>query len=122
MGGRGSTREFIRFFMLPGMGHCGGGAGANDFDYLSYLEEWVEHGHAPEHMIGTHIDWDKFIQTHAGDTAADEEKAEADLRTFMRDPANRTFSRPVYLYPAYAKYKGAGDPNKAESFVSVQPK
>jgi len=117
MGGRAATRDFLRFFMMPGMGHCAGGAGANDFDYLSYLEDWVENGHAPDRMIGAHVDLDKFRQVHANDTSADAETLEAALRTFMHDPANRTFSRPVYLYPAYPKYKGTGDPNKAESFV-----
>ena len=29
--GSGSTQEFYRLFMVPGMGHCGGGVGANSF-------------------------------------------------------------------------------------------
>ena len=28
--------------------------GAFDVDYLSYLEAWVENGHAPDLMIGAH--------------------------------------------------------------------
>jgi hypothetical protein len=51
-----STQEFYRLFMVPGMGHCGGGVGANSFgngaspqkdadhDVLSALERWVETG------------------------------------------------------------------------------
>src|SRR6202023_751233 len=108
MGGRAATRNFLRFFTMPGMGHCAGGAGANDFDYLSYLEDWVENGHAPDKMIGTHLDVDKFYEAHAHDT--DEEKFNADFAQFMRDPANRTFTRPIYLYPVFAKFKGTGDP------------
>ena len=122
MGGRAATREFLRFFTMPGMGHCGGGAGANDFDYLGYLEDWVENDHAPDKMVGTHVDLDtfveKFMQAHPNATAADEDKWKAELRLFLQDPANRTFTRPVYPYPAYAQYKGKGDPNKAESFRS----
>lgn len=120
MGGRAATREFLRFFMMPGMGHCAGGDGANDFDYLRYLEDWVENGHAPDKMVGTHVDLDKFFQTYANDSNVDQEKVEAALRAFMHDPANRTFSRPVYLYPAYPKYKGVGDPTKAENFVQSE--
>ena len=41
-GGPASTREFFRLFMVPGMGHCGGGPGATSFDMLSPLEQWVE--------------------------------------------------------------------------------
>jgi len=121
MGGREATREFLRFFMIPGMGHCAGGAGANDFDYLSYLEDWVENGHPPDKMVGAHVDLEKFMQVHANANHEDEEKFEAELQAFMHDPANRTFSRPVFLYPAYAKYKGTGNPNAADSFVAVEP-
>src|SRR5579862_3455759 len=115
MGGRAATRDFLRFFTMPGMGHCGGGSGANDFDYLSYLEKWVEYGHAPDKMVGTHVDVDKFMEAHANDPNADEEQLEAEWQAFMQDPANRTFSRPVYVYPAYAKYKGSGDRNDARN-------
>ena len=30
-----------------------------------------------------------------------------------------TFTRPIYPYSLSARYKGAGDPNSAESFKSV---
>jgi hypothetical protein len=45
--------DFYRLFMAPGMGHCGGGAGANTFDTLTPLEAWVEKGIAPEQIIAT---------------------------------------------------------------------
>jgi hypothetical protein len=123
MGGRDATREFLRFFTMPGMGHCGGGAGANDFDYLSSLESWVEKGQAPDILIGGHLDFDRFIKAYmSADSNAVREKIIADMNNFMRDPSNRTFTRPVYLYPAYAKYKGTGDPNKAENFVPANDK
>ena len=41
-------RRFYRFFPVPGMAHCGGGAGTNTFDALAALEAWVEHGTAPD--------------------------------------------------------------------------
>jgi hypothetical protein len=44
--------DFYRLFMVPGMGHCGGGAGPNSFDTLAPLEAWVEKGVAPEQIIG----------------------------------------------------------------------
>jgi feruloyl esterase len=39
--------DFYRLFMIPGMAHCGGGAGVNDFDMIAALEQWVEHQHPP---------------------------------------------------------------------------
>ena len=122
MGGRSATREFLRFFMIPGMGHCSGGSGPHDFDYLSYLEHWVEDGHAPDKIVGAHIDFERFVHAHENDTDPDQEKLEAELRAYRQDPANRTFSRPVYLYPAFAKYKGKGDPNSEGSFVASESK
>lgn len=123
MGGRAATRDFLRFFMIPGMGHCAGGAGANDFDYLSYLESWVEKGRAPDVMIGGHLDIERFIKAYMStENEADREKIVADMNRFMRDRSNSTFTRPVYVYPAYAKYNGAGDPNRAENFVPVEPR
>ena len=34
----------MRLFMVPGMGHCGGGEGPNTFDMMAPLEQWVENG------------------------------------------------------------------------------
>jgi feruloyl esterase len=39
--------DSLRLYMVPGMGHCFGGSGADKVDWLSYLEQWVEQGVAP---------------------------------------------------------------------------
>jgi feruloyl esterase len=44
--------DWMRLFMAPGMGHCGGGTGVNTFDSIGALEKWVEKGLAPETMTG----------------------------------------------------------------------
>ena len=49
MGGRASTQESVRLFMIPGRSHCYRGVGASSGDFLSYLEAWVEKGQAPAH-------------------------------------------------------------------------
>jgi feruloyl esterase len=36
--------------MVPGMAHCSGGDGADRFDMLAALENWVERGVAPEQV------------------------------------------------------------------------
>jgi feruloyl esterase len=45
--------DWMRLFMAPGMGHCGGGPGVNTFDSIGTLEKWVENGIAPDQMMGT---------------------------------------------------------------------
>ncbi|MEA3002576.1 MAG: hypothetical protein QOH81_1364 [Sphingomonadales bacterium] len=64
--GGGPTRDFYRLFMVPGMTHCQGGIGPVNFgqsltapaarpdpahDVRRALEDWVEHGVAPEALI-----------------------------------------------------------------------
>ncbi|KRE98435.1 hypothetical protein ASG89_05360 [Paenibacillus sp. Soil766] len=59
------TQDFFRLFLVPGMGHCGGGPGLNeigfrgdssfpvdsDHDILAAMVDWVEHGKAPDTLI-----------------------------------------------------------------------
>jgi Tannase and feruloyl esterase len=108
MGGRATTQDFFRLFMIPGMQHCAGGDGAFAIDYLTYLENWVERGHAPDKMIGVHVperNWGQSI-----------------MLRFPLDPATPvSFTRPIYPYPIHATYTGRGDPNKAENFIPVEP-
>jgi feruloyl esterase len=94
MGGRKNTQDFFRLFLIPGMDHCVGGVGAMNVDWLRELEDWVENGKAPDVIVGT----------HAGRN---------------NEPG---FTRPLYPYPAYAKYKGKGDVNRAENFVPISGK
>jgi len=55
VGGSDRTPDFFRLFLVPGMGHCSGGDGPNTFDTINALEQWVEHGKAPEQMIASKI-------------------------------------------------------------------
>jgi feruloyl esterase len=99
--------DFYRLFMVPGMAHCGGGIGPNDFgngrsgastdaehNILSALEAWVERGAAPPRLIGT------------GKTVAD---------------SSKTLTRPLCPYPQTARYRGTGDTNNADNFVCAAP-
>ena len=108
MGGRAATQEFFRLFLIPGMDHCSGGAGAFAIDYDGYLEAWVEKGQAPDRMIGAHVKGTNWL--------------ESNLLTFPLDPGTPVaFTRPMYPYPLRTKYKGSGDPNDAANFVPVGP-
>jgi feruloyl esterase len=90
MGGLDRTREFYRFFLAPGMGHCSGGPGPNQFDALTALEHWVEKGVAPDKLIASHTTNGKIDRT-----------------------------RPLCLYPQVARWKGTGSSDEAASFTCV---
>jgi hypothetical protein len=61
-------------------------------------------------IIGVHVQ-DAYMAAHGQDSLS-----------LPLDPSIPiTYARPVYPYPLKAKYKGKGDPNKAESFVAVKP-
>jgi len=85
--GEKETRDFYRFFPVPGMFHCGGGPGCGDADWLSAVVNWVEKGVAPEVIVGKHVEGGKTTRT-----------------------------RPICMYPTVAKYKGSGSVDEAESF------
>jgi feruloyl esterase len=89
MGGARKTSEFVRLFMAPGVGHCGGGAGPIPGGQLEALMAWVEEGKAPESLVAT--------------------------RPAQNGGATRT--RPVCAYPLVAKYKGSGSTDDAASFT-----
>ena len=55
VGGIDELRENMRLFLAPGMHHCVGGPGPNSFDTLRALDNWVEHGIAPDSIEATHF-------------------------------------------------------------------
>ena len=50
-----ATRAHARLFMVPGMEHCRGGDGPNNWDKLRPLVDWVENGSAPDALIARHL-------------------------------------------------------------------
>lgn len=101
------TQRFFRYFLVPGMGHCGNGPGLNDFgqnlgtvveqdsehDILLALVKWVEKGVAPDKIIASALNC-------------------CDARDKIR------FQRPVYPYPKFPEYI-SGDPNAPSSYKAV---
>ena len=84
--GRQKVAEGVRLFMVPGMGHCGGGDGPNEFDMLAALEQWREHAKAPSEILASQRNEGRVIRT-----------------------------RPLCPYPQIAKYKGSGSVDRAET-------
>jgi len=88
--GTSAVDTFARLYLLPGVGHCGGGEGLPNIDLVSQVAGWVEQGVAP-----------------------------AAVTTYRTDGAGAvTASRPVYPYPAVAQYKGSGDYKDAANWTS----
>ena len=47
--------SFLKLYLVPGMGHCGGGVGHSAVDWLTPLVDWVEHGVTPGAIVGSRI-------------------------------------------------------------------
>jgi hypothetical protein len=94
----------FRLFMVPGMDHCGGGEGASTFDTHGTIDAWATSGTAPETIIATR-------------SAAGAGGPPGAPPATPREP----ISRPLCPWPAYAEYKGAGDPHDAASFQCASP-
>ena len=78
--------DWSRLFVVPGMGHCGGGAATLDkFDLLQAVVDWVEKDQAPQQVVAT-------------------------------GKAFPGRSRPLCAYPSYAQYKGSGDNEDAANY------
>jgi hypothetical protein len=102
MGGR-ATQDFVQLYLLPGVQHCGGGAGPSSFgagaelpagdsahSAFPALEQWVEKGTAPTFLIA---------------------------KPAPEDQNSVKMTRPICPYPQIAKYKGTGDTNDAANFA-----
>jgi feruloyl esterase len=50
-----NARSYFRTFLLPGVLHCGGGAGPDAADWTAALVDWAENGKAPDRVIASKI-------------------------------------------------------------------
>lgn len=85
------AKDSARLFMIPGMGHCGGGDAPTVTDMLSVINDWVETGKAPNTIVA------------------------------VNSPRQRPASQLVCPYPQYARYKGSGNPQDAANFACAAP-
>ena len=106
----GSKREdSMRMYMAPGVYHCGGGPGPNQFgqapnafdmspekNLVVALDQWVTKGIAPNVMVAT-----KFEDND------------------LKKPVERT--RPICPYPQIAKWDRKGSTDDYKSFSCVKP-
>jgi len=88
----GTTPDFFRLYMVPGMFHCGGGIGTSVFDAATPLLKWVESGTAPDEIPASRVEDRKVART-----------------------------RPLCPYPQVARYKGSGSIDDAANFSCARP-
>ncbi|KFA18460.1 esterase, partial [Xanthomonas vasicola pv. musacearum NCPPB 4394] len=89
----GKASDFARLFPVPGMSHCAGGPATDQFDALTPLIAWVEHGQAPAAITA----------------AARSENGEVPSQW------GKGRTRPLCPYPQVARYVG-GNVDSAASF------
>jgi tannase/feruloyl esterase len=87
-----STSTWLRLYMVPGMGHCGGGEGPDTFDTMSALDSWVDNRQLPQRIEASKIADGKITRT-----------------------------RPLCPYPQVARYKGTGSIDETANFACVAP-
>ncbi len=88
--GAEAVEDFAKHYLFPGVAHCSGGLGPDTFDMLTPVMAWVETGTPPGEVVAS--------------------KVENGAVTRMR---------PVFPYPAVARYVGAGSTDDAANFVAV---
>lgn len=87
--GSDTADDHVKLFLVPGMDHCSGGAGAYAVDWLGAMEQWAEDGIPPaKDLTGRH--------------PAREGQAD--------------FTRPLCAYPERPVYDGEGDTAQAGSY------
>ncbi len=86
------TTDFFRLFMVPGMNHCAGGIGTDQFDSMTAMIDWVEEGKAPDVLHAARVVDQKVVRT-----------------------------RPLCPYPQVARYTGQGSIDEAANFHCVAP-
>jgi feruloyl esterase len=82
-----NAASYFRTFLMPGVLHCGGGAGPDNADWTEAIVQWVEQGKAPERVVATKTQ---------GSTV--------------------TRSRPLCPYPQKAVYNGSGSTDDEKNF------
>jgi feruloyl esterase len=93
--------DFMKLYLVPNMGHCGGNASTDRFDMLTPMVNWIENGVAPDTVVATGVNFSSTLGTLTG------------LPT--------TRSRPLCPYPQTLRYTGpvGGDISVAVNYSCV---
>jgi feruloyl esterase len=89
----GLQADWMRLFLMPGVGHCGGGVGPDQADFLAALERWREAGTSPA----------RITASRPGRSSLP------------------PMSRPLCPYPQVARFTGSGSTDDEKNFACVAP-
>ena len=98
MGDKGA-QQFVRLFMAPGMMHCSGGPGPNNFDAVAAVDQWRQNKEAPESLLAA-----KYADSAAAALTG-------------APQGEPLVTRPLCAYPRVAHWTGKGSSDKAENYV-----
>lgn len=122
---------FVRLFLIPGMYHCSGGEGPSDFPLLNTLMSWVEGGAVPDMLIAKRAaaTMEELpgpgprVPTSSGrplpGIRPDGPPPGMNQPSDGKPVPSRT--RPIFAYPAVARYKGTGSIDDAANFERAVP-
>jgi feruloyl esterase len=95
-GGLQAAQNFSRFYPVPNMDHCTGGATTDQFDMLTPLVNWVEHATAPGPVSATGVNFNATTYQVVGNYITG---------GFVNAPTTR--SRPLCPYPQQTRFTGS---------------
>jgi len=95
-GGLEAAQDFSRFYTVPNMGHCTGGATTDGFDFLTPLVDWVENGTAPGPITAIGRNFNAATYQVVGDYITG---------AFVNAPTTRT--RPLCPFPQQVRFVGS---------------
>jgi hypothetical protein len=93
-GGLEAAQKFSRLYPIPNLDHCTGGATTDQFDMLTPLAEWVEHGTQPGPIPAKGITFDAATY-------------QVGFVSGPPDNAPTTRNRPLCPYPQEARFTGS---------------
>ena len=98
----GQAEDFMKLYLVPNMGHCGGNASTDRFDMLTPMVNWIENGIEPKTVVATGVNFSSTLGSLTG------------LPT--------TRSRPLCPYPQTLRYTGpkGGDISVAANYACVE--
>lgn len=126
--GAAQAAGFERLYLLPGVYHCSGGEGPSAIDFLTPMLAWVEQGVAPgavvAHTAAPGRDRNGFGQPGMGKPPGGMPPGAQmgpppgmPMETAVVKPR----ARPVFAYPAVARWDGKGDADQAGSYAEGKP-
>jgi hypothetical protein len=94
--------DFMKLYLVPNMGHCGGNASTDHFDMLTPMVNWIENKIEPNTVVASGLNFSSTLGTLTG------------LPT--------TRNRPLCPYPQTLRYKGpkGGDISVAANYSCVE--